>query len=293
MKYVLCRPQGGLNDNLCIIFNCIEYCKKYNRILLIDTNYDNTYNFNFCDVFKFINDSFIIYDSNKIKEIINNKNLSIYPNEIKDLYDYKITYKSGIGIVLINTNIKTSINFNINYNNDIILHTTTGGGNYSHSLIKLLKLTDYYINDIIQKYNQIPKPYLSIHIRNTDIKCDYKSIYEKNKEQINKSNIFLATDSIEAFNYFKSLNLKIFSFTKLPDIIYKNYHYSNMDKKEILLNTISDLLLLGLGNDFIYSEENKGGYYKLAYFLYQNKDILHNILDKKLIKPKIPLFKKR
>ena len=66
-----------------------------------------------------------------------------------------------------------------------------------------------------------------------------------------------------------------------------------MDKKEILLNTISDLFLLGLGNDFIYSEENKGGYYKLAYFLYQNKDILHNILDKKLIKPKIPLFKKR
>lgn len=28
MKYVLCRPQGGLNDNLCIIFNCIEYCKN-------------------------------------------------------------------------------------------------------------------------------------------------------------------------------------------------------------------------------------------------------------------------
>jgi hypothetical protein len=67
-----------------------------------------------------------------------------------------------------------------------------------------------------------------------------------------------------------------------------------MDKKEILLNTISDLFLLGLGNNFIYSEENKGGYYRLAYFLYQNKDILCNILDNRLlVKSKVPLFKKR
>jgi hypothetical protein len=291
MKYLLCRPCGGLNDNFFVIQSCIEYSKKYNRILLIDTNYNNIYKFNFCDVFKIIDDKNIIYDSNKIKEIIINKELTIFPNEIKDLYDYSAIWKKN-GYCLEDTNIKTQIHYKIDYIENIILHNNCGSGHIPHKLIKNLKLIEYYINDIIKKYNQIPKPYLSIHIRNTDIKCDYKSIYEKNKEQINKSNIFLATDSIEAFNYFKSLNLKIFSFTKLPDEC-KNYHYCNMDKKEILLNTISDLLLLGLGNDFIYSEENKGGYYKLAYFLYQNKDILHNILDKKLIKPKIPLFKKR
>jgi hypothetical protein len=250
------------------------------------------YKFNFCDVFQIINHKNIIYDSNKIKEIIINKKLTIFPNEINDLYDYSIEYRNNYGFCLKDTNIKTYIDINKNYNEDIILYNRCGGGTIK--LMKHLKLREYYINDIINKYNQIPKPYISIHIRNTDIKCDYKSIYEKNKEKINKSNVFLATDSIEALNYFNSLNLKIYSFTKLPDIICKNYHYCNKDKKEILLNTISDLILLGLGNDFIYSKENKSGYYRLAYLLYQNKDILQNVLNNKLlVKSKIPLFKKR
>jgi len=292
MKYLLCRPCGGLNDNLYGIQSCIDYSKKYNRILLIDTNYNNVYKFNFCDVFQIINHKNIIYDSNKIKEIIINKKLTIFPNEINDLYDYSIEYRNNYGFCLKDTYIKTFISTNKDYIEDIILYNNCGGGDIK--IMKYLKLTEYYINDIINKYNQIPKPYLSIQIRNTDRKCNYKSVYEKNKEKIEKSNIFFATDSIEALNYFKSLNLKIFSFTKLPDIICRNYHYCNKDKKEILLNTISDLFLLGLGNDFIFSEENKSGYYRLAYFLYQNKDILQNVIrNKLLVKPKISLFKKR
>ena len=93
MKYLLCRPGGGLNDNLCVIQKCIEYSKRFNRILLIDTNYNNTYKFNFCDVFKIIDDKNIIYDSNKIKEIISNNDLLIYPEEIRNLYDYQVYYK--------------------------------------------------------------------------------------------------------------------------------------------------------------------------------------------------------
>jgi hypothetical protein len=97
-----------------------------------------------------------------------------------------------------------------------------------------------------------------------------------NKEN---TNIFLATDSIDALNYFKSLNLNIYNFTELSD---KNiaYHYSK--NKDKLLNTISDLVLLGLGNDFILPKVFTGYYTTLAYFLYQNKEVLNNFIDNKI-----------
>ena len=66
MKYLLCRPLAGLSDHFNTIQRCIEYSKKFNRILLIDSDYKSTYNFNFIDVFQLIDDTNIIYDSNKI-----------------------------------------------------------------------------------------------------------------------------------------------------------------------------------------------------------------------------------
>ena len=39
MKYLLCRPRGGLNDTLNQIELCWRYSEIYNRILIIDTEY--------------------------------------------------------------------------------------------------------------------------------------------------------------------------------------------------------------------------------------------------------------
>lgn len=37
-KYVICMPMGGLCDMMARIESCIEYCKKHNRILILDTS---------------------------------------------------------------------------------------------------------------------------------------------------------------------------------------------------------------------------------------------------------------
>ena len=44
-KYVYFIPRGGINDNFTQIKHKINYCKKMNRILLLDMNY-GSYNVN-------------------------------------------------------------------------------------------------------------------------------------------------------------------------------------------------------------------------------------------------------
>lgn len=76
--YVYLQPCGGLNDILCCTERCLQYCRKYNRILLLDT-YNTTYKINFSDYFTFSRNN-IICDFNEIKKILKENNNSIYPN---------------------------------------------------------------------------------------------------------------------------------------------------------------------------------------------------------------------
>jgi hypothetical protein len=68
-KYVYLVPKGGLNDMLTCIYLTVEYCRKTNRILMIDTR-KSCYKFCFDDYFYFKNiDIPIITDINTIETI--------------------------------------------------------------------------------------------------------------------------------------------------------------------------------------------------------------------------------
>ena len=87
MKYLLCRPCGGLNDILCQIGGCYNYCAKYNRILLIDTNHFKAAygGFSFDKYFTFIDTKQkIIYNTDTIINMLHNElnTITVYPKYI-------------------------------------------------------------------------------------------------------------------------------------------------------------------------------------------------------------------
>jgi len=268
-KYILCRPLGGLNDSLCQIKSCYDYSKKTNRILLIDTLYAQL-NISFHELFTFIDDINIIYNSYEIKTLIINitttNNCTIYPTEITNLYSNQQW---------------SSINFTEEYKEDIILHCYWGSGQGINTL-KLLQLNDNIIQYIIQKYVFILKPYISIHIRNTDYKTNYQELYEENSEIINNNNLFLATDSREVLNYFQENKLKkninnnnLYSFitclNNANDPIHTSYNIT------VLQDTICDLLLLSLSEKLIYPNKYQG-FTSLAISLFNNKQVIYQLL---------------
>ena len=75
MKYIYCIPFGGFGDQLATINKAIKYCKKYNRILIIETQ-KSKYNVNYEDYFGFQYEN-VILDKNKIGLLICNNELTI------------------------------------------------------------------------------------------------------------------------------------------------------------------------------------------------------------------------
>jgi hypothetical protein len=253
-KYVYFIPRGGINDTFTQIRRKINYCKKVNRILLLDMNY-GIYKINVYDYLYFKNCDNVIYDMNKIKEIVSNKKLSIYPSKIDfSLLDvvnkktrFKFTYKD-INLELLPIN---------NVNEDIILHTCCGGGNGTKLFVENIFFRENIKNFINKRLRLLGNHYLCLQIRNTDIKSNYVKLYEDNKKLIHSyKKIYICTDDKTVINFFKNKKLHVFNFTSFPKEIFKNLHNSNINSDVKFKDLLADIFI-AVNSDKILS--NSGG----------------------------------
>lgn len=268
-KYLYVKYEGGFNDILCQIERTLNYCINNNRILMIDIINATAYNINFNDFFNLNNDN-IICDYNEIINICKQTD-DIYPGYFKNKL---------LNILSGNLKLDHCENYNRygyslhelpnNINETILIHNAYGGGN-GYNMFKQLNIKIDIKNKIIQKYNLCDNNYLAIHIRNTDYKNDYIKLYEENINLINSFDcIFLATDDINALNFFKSKHLKIINFTQYDIFSSCGLHMNkNIDPEIKMIDILVDI--------YIFSQSYKilstsyGGFNTLLKNCYYNK----------------------
>jgi hypothetical protein len=275
--YLYLQPHGGLNDNLVQISKCIDYCKKYNRILLLDT-INSTYKVNFGDYFTFDVDLKIIYDIQEIKKILNQKKYTVYPkcmeSHMNDVMSGKFhsSYIKNVGTVDLENK---KIILPENPKEDIILFIACGGGD-GFRLFSKIKLNENTLRYCKDKFNSLQNPYISLQVRNTDYKCDIQKLYDDNKQKINNAkNIYMATDDRDSLHYFQQKNEKTLNFTTFPDKNYRNLHKSDIDGGTQMKNILTDILILAMSDEII--SNSMGGFIDLCRKCFRNKDIIRKI----------------
>ena len=278
MKYVYFIPTHGFNDQLTTLIIAMKYCKKYNRTLLVDTQ-NSTYNTNISDYFSLPHENVII-DSNQISLLICNNDLTIYPDVLNgkmvDILDNKIIF----------TNINHAWNYNDvvlnlprgDINEDIIIFVKNTGG-IGYPLFKTIIFKPNLKQILNDRYNTLKKPYLSIQIRNTDRRCNYKRLYEKNKDIIHSaSEIHIATDDTIALEFFVNKGLPIKNFTTYPSTKgHKNLHYSEVDPHTKFVDMLSDIYICGMSDKLLSS--SGGGFISLIRNCNKNKNELTKQFD--------------
>lgn len=279
-KYVLFIPQGGINDSFVNIYRVIQYCKLKKRILLLDMT-KGVYGINFSDYFLYNNsDCNIIYDTDKIKDIIKNNTLTIYPRnldfELIHVFQEAIEFKySPRSKCFLYKNIPLDLPDNVN--EDIILHSRCGGG-HGYVFFKNVCLKENIKSICKQKINLLKKNYLCIQVRNTDMKCDYQNLYETNKLKIHSyDQVYICTDDESVIAFFKSKNLNVSCFTTFPKGTEKthNLHRSRIKNNIKMQDLIVDIFIATNSTELL--SNSKGGFIGLLRECFQNKKY---ILDK-------------
>lgn len=272
--YVYFLPQGGLNDILCGTQHALGYCKQHNRTLLFDSA-NSLLKINFSDYFQLPYKN-VIYDMKEIHAICSNQQLTIYPpclqNKLSEILDGKIVfaYRPGGAHLFEETRLNLP---NHPIKKDIIIHSTCGGGN-GYPLFKSIRFKLNIKEHCKANHSLLTKPYLCIQVRNTDYKCDYKQLYQTNKQLIHSyKSVYLATDNKEVLQFFKEkekdTELTIYNFTHYPDNAHKNLHTSNIDPDIKIKDLMSDIYIITMCDKLL--SNSKGGFINLVRNCHHNK----------------------
>jgi hypothetical protein len=258
MKYLLVLPKGGLNDQLCVISRALDFCATHSRQLLLDMS-------NCCykiDVNKFFTIPNVISDPDTITNILQNK--SLYPSILQTdprfaYYRYKDTCFEFNGRAM---NLPKS-----DVDEDIIVYVKSGGGHQSEKIFMSLQFTN-----LVKEYIHSKKidNYICLQVRNTDIKCDYKTLISDNLSLITSSRLYVATDDKNVLNYLESQNIKFENFCNFPTDSYKNLHYADVDPEIKFLNVLLDIYIIVNAKELITN--SIGGFIRLCKNLRKNKN---------------------
>ena len=295
MKYVLCIPEGGLNDMLCQISRCNNYCIDNGRTLLIDTNNNSTFKDDFSFYFKSKSDMLKL-NYNEIIDILyvlKSCNAKCYPDidyiNIKSYYcDKNVCFVSN------ENNLPITFDFSNWYHETLLIYNNCGGGIPHNNIYNDICLTNNIKNifnerliKIYEKINSVEdesvneliiKSYTAVHIRNTDMKCSNINKFINSLSEIYNI-FFVSTDCKKSLDIINSkYNIIHFSNIENTDISLHRDIIDNNLKRIRNIDSIIDLLLLSFSNILIGSTDCSG-YYILANYLKNNTNLRDLLFD--------------
>jgi hypothetical protein len=284
MKYVLVRPEGGLNDMLVQTSRCYDYCLRYGRTLLVDTRYNDSFKDDFSFYFKSTSDILKTNDS-EVRDILymlRSINSDCVPNI--DFIDHKSHYSgSHQAFISDENNCTISFDFYKHYDEVLLIHDNCGGGVPDFKLFEKLKLSDHIKNIFFERIKQIESfcnriNYSAVHIRNTDMRCgDIDNFI--NSLPFRDEPFFISTDDINSLNKVKQI-YNVIHFSNISNVTNSMHldEVDNIEKRSRNIDSVVDLFLLSFSHNLIGSTHHSG-YFILAKELMNNytyRDALFN-----------------
>lgn len=302
MKFVLCRPIGGLNDMLNQIEKCCQYGDKYNRIVLVQTcekfhpHFGNPFSRYFISLQKEL-----VFIDKINSEIMDG--LSVLPTCLSgQIGTYKSLWIKDLGIVEEHSGEKITFDFNKDHDEDILVHHQAGGGKRATFALSRMRLHDSIVDGLFEKLSLIGSPYPAVHVRHTDILSDYSKVMDEIAGQ-SYGKLFLATDNRKIVREFREVfkETVIFNFSDLPEQEGKPVHLQNKltpsERHSVNQQAITDLLLLAFSsnlhtNDHSWfvrpdgseiPQHDGGGYSGLARALHSNPSLTQTLIQRRFL----------
>lgn len=255
-RILLCRPQGGLTDILSQIGKCCRYAAMFNRKVIVETDFSETKYFRDDFSHYFIShDRDLVLSSRTIASTFDDMN--VFPPAFSGrINSYRAAYHREMGVFAeVDTSEVTSFDFDKNYNAQLLLHQSVGGGLDNATIaLERLSITPMVRDIVEERFARIGWPYTGIHIRHTDYRTDYCERILALKTEIS-GRVFVATDNRAVLDFCRKVfgNERVCSFSNLPNQVGKQIHNSiELDARQSNIDAISDLLLLARAQKYYF-----------------------------------------
>lgn len=287
-RLLVCRPQGGLNDMLCQIEQCCRYAERFDRTVLVETDYAHA---------TYFNDSFARYFvSHQRRLVFKTDHIDAY-GDMTDVFpavaagrmtEYLPRFDRKTGRFVDDaSDVPLSFDFSRDYGEGVLLHHASGGGTMSVNALSRMRLHDNVTDLLLWRLRVIGERYSAVHIRNSD----YKTKYEQKIDQLGAGiagPIFVATDNRNCLTYCRTVfgADRVKTFARLPAVAGEPLHRGGVpDAYEANRDAIVDVLMLAMAGTFYALELEKNdagakysGFSTLAMSLQASKPLLSRLI---------------
>lgn len=292
--YVLCRPRGGLNDNLVQIERCWRYADEHNRTLVLDTRERSSgilLPFDECFVPASQPGHAIFSPGEALLELF--EGLSAFPVELQGRIG---TYTSSFNKEQNNyvddlTGVRLSFDFDREYTESLLINEQSGGGDLSIGVdcLTRLQLSPKVRYAVKQQLSKLPSSgYAAVHVRHTDYRTNYERFFRRINRRLGVGPLLVCTDNAEVVERARHCfrRAEVMSLTALPKLNGMPLHdYAKKldrdDRFVFFVSAISDLLALA-GASMLYLSETQGGrlsgYSRLAAALQKDNSVLDQLV---------------
>lgn len=143
----------------------------------------------------------------------------------------------------------------------VLLHNACGGGQLGEHFLNWFTLVDEVREIVTGRVKALPRPYIGIHVRNTDYKTSFKpvidGIHAKNSNQIP---IYLATDSREVLDYAESIQMRHLNFSHVPRVEVSLHTSDKIPRFDAIIDQLADLFILACADQLHLSKMQQGSY---------------------------------
>jgi hypothetical protein len=289
-RMLLCRPQGGLNDILSEIGRCLIYARKYERLVIVETDYFDLNHFNDSFDRYFVSiDPKLVLSSQDYRHKFDQ--VTCYPKFVEGRVNSYLCHAATVGIE-IETNKAVILDFTRDHTETLVVHHSNARQKGRNALVCLesLQLQPDLKLKLHKRLAVLGPDYNAIHIRHTDYRTDY-DVKVRSLKVGSQDRYFLATDNFSVVKNCQSIlgTEKLFSFSTLPDDGGHPLHHRRglTGAQQRNADAVLDLFTLALAKRYYFFRRQTknialrpsySGFSVLADRLQHNPRLLHRII---------------
>jgi hypothetical protein len=297
--FLLCRPRGGINDNLCQIEKCWNYAQRFGRTLVVDTSSSGGFGMSFRTFFTEIpspsNPPLILSPSPIFLRQL--ETLDTRPACLAGrIRSYRVAFSEAHGnIVDRKTGERTTFDFDAAHADRLLVHDQCGGSEDSLNCLARLQFTSEFRRDVTGLLERLgPEPYSAVAIRNGgDYQTDYVRVLADLQPRVAGKRLLVCSDDPAVIDYAKrSLAGTSVLSISAPNTEGSHHSFevtmlqSNFAQRyEHVTKAFAELLGLALARGLFVTKlvdggilGGRSGFVVLAGNLFKNKQIVRQLL---------------
>jgi hypothetical protein len=228
-KFLICFPQGGINDMWSVMQQTINYCEREDRILVLDTT-KNWFRDDWQAYFSIL--SPVVYKGVTPELITNLLKQDVFPSELQGKTHEELNHVIWVteGHMSIN-GIHVSSPLHLSYKESVIVYAYCAMFRDIMQVFPKLQFTEEILTEFRRRRSMLPEKYISVHIRNTDNKSNVDEFIYNNRHILEKAPLFVASDNLNSIQRCKLEFNNVYSFSTIPDLGGENIHESSLSQK--------------------------------------------------------------